>query len=393
MDAQFSERFKESAPPPPATWQLLLERTGDFARRGLGLGLKTYQEIRARNLARPVLMIGGVVLVALVAAYFWLTGGRFVSTDDAYVHASKVMVSAEVSGIVTEVDVHEGQIVKKGEVLFRIDPRPFQIALDNAKAALANTALTVESMKQDYQRMLRDIDAQTAQVALAQTNYQRNATLYAKKFVSQAGYDQAKYTLDAAQKTLQSLEQQAQVQLAKLGGHADVNPETHPQYLTAKAAVDEAQRQLDRTVVRAPFNGIATQATALQPGTYIVSAMAAFAATSAVGLVSTEQVWIDANLKETDLTYVKPGDHVDVTIDTYPGKTWKATVETVAAASGAEFSMLPSSNSSGNWVKVVQRISVRIRIEPQPGDPVLRSGMSANVEIDTGHRRSIGDLL
>src|SRR5258706_4157233 len=161
MDAQFSERFKErSAPPPPATWQLLLERTGEFARRVFGLVLKTYQEIRTRNLTRLVLMIGGVVLVALVAAYVWLTGGRYVSTDDAYVHASKVNVSVDVSGTVIEVDVHEGQVVKKGDVLFRIDPRPFQIALDNAKAALANAALTVESMKQDYQRMLRDIDAQ-----------------------------------------------------------------------------------------------------------------------------------------------------------------------------------------------------------------------------------------
>src|SRR5262249_40879488 len=157
-DAQFSERFREQKAPPPATWQLLLERTGDYARRGLGLGLKAFQEIRARNLTRPVLMIGGVVLVALIAGYVWLTGGRYVSTDDAYVRAAKVNQSAEVSGIVTEVDVHEGQLVKKGDVLFRIDPKPFQIALDNAKAALANSALTVESMKQDYQRMLKDID-------------------------------------------------------------------------------------------------------------------------------------------------------------------------------------------------------------------------------------------
>ncbi len=393
MDAKVSERFERPASPPPALWRKWLEQSGELARRAINLGVTSAQQIRARGLLRPVLMIGGVAIVALAAAYFWLTGGRYVSTDDAYVHASKVNMSAEVSGIVTEVDVREGQIVKKDDVLFRIEPRPFQIALESAKATLANSALTVESMKQDYQRMLRDIDAQRAQVQLAQNTYQRNATLYAKKFVSQAGYDQARFSLDAAQRTLQSLQQQAQVQLAKLGGSADVNPQTHPQYLAAKAAVDEAQRQLDHTVVRAPFNGIATQVSALQPGTYIVSAMAAFAATSAVGLVSTDHVWIDANLKETDLTFVKPGDHVDVTIDTYPGKVWKATVETVAAASGAEFSMLPNGNSSGNWVKVVQRIPVRIRIDREDGDPILRAGMSANVEIDTGHRRSIGDLL
>ena len=393
MDAKVSERFERPASPPPALWRKWLEQSGELARRAIDLGVSSVQQIRARGLLRPVLMIGGVVIVALAAAYFWLTGGRYVSTDDAYVHASKVNMSAEVSGIVTEVDVREGQVVKKDDVLFRIDPRPFQIALENAKAMLANSALTVESMKQDYQRMLRDIDAQRAQVQLAQNTYQRNATLYAKKFVSQAGYDQARFTLDAAQRTLQSLQQQAQVQLAKLGGNADVNPQTHPQYLAAKAAVDEAQRQLDHTVVRAPFNGIATQVSSLQPGTYIVSAMAAFAATSSIGLVSTDHVWIDANLKETDLTFVKAGDPVEVTIDTYPGKTWKATVESIAAASGAEFSMLPNGNSSGNWVKVGQRIPLRIRVEREPGDPVLRAGMSAGVSIDTGHRRSISDLF
>ncbi|MBI1210269.1 MAG: biotin/lipoyl-binding protein [Alphaproteobacteria bacterium] len=394
MDAQFSEQFKErTAIPPPAKWQLLLERTGDYARRGLQLGLRAYREVRARNLTRPVLMIGGVLLVAIVSVYVWLTGGRYVSTDDAYVQAQKVTMSAEVSGVVTEVDVHEGQAVHKGDVLFRIDPKPFQIALENAKAALANSALTVESMKQDYQRMLKDIEAQKAQVALAQSNFERTAKLFARKFVSRAGYDQARFTLDAAQKQLQSLQQQAKVQLAKLGNDPNIAPENHPEYLTAKAAVEEAQRQLDKTIVRAPFNGIATQVSSLQPGMYIVSQMAAFAATSAVGLVSTENIWIDANMKETDLTYVKPGDSVDVTIDTYPGKVWKATVDSVAAASGAQFSVLPTTNTSGNWVKVVQRIPVRIRLETHPGDPVLRAGMSANVEIDTGHRRSIGDLL
>ena len=297
MDAQFSGRFKEPAIPPPAKWQMLLQDAGGLARRGFDAGIKTVQEIRARGLLRPVLMIGGVVLAVIAAAYVWLTGGRYVSTDDAYVQAAKVMVSAEVSGIVTEVDVHEGQVVKKGDVLFRLDPKPFQIALDNATAALANSALTVEAMKQDYRRMLSDIEGQRAQVALAQTNFERNAKLFARKFVSQAGYDQAHFTLDAAQKALQSLQQQAQVQLTKLGGNPEVKPETHPQYLSARAAADEAKRQLDHTVVRAPFDGIAAQVAALQPGTYIVSAMAAFAATSAVGLVSTDHIWIDANLK------------------------------------------------------------------------------------------------
>jgi membrane fusion protein, multidrug efflux system len=351
MDARVSERFEaqpSSAPATPAkkSWvQVARDRAAG-----------TLRAIRERNLTRPILMIGVPALVAVVGGYMYLTGGRYVSTDDAYVRAAKLMVSAEVSGVVSEVDVKEGQQVKAGDVLFRIDPKPFQIALDNAKATLANTALTVDSMKQDYQRMLGDIDAQRAQVGLAQSNLARVVPLLAKKFVSRAAYDQARFALSAEQQKLKALEDTAKTQLSKLGGNPNVDPTTHPQYLQAKAAVDEAQRQLDHTVVRAPFDGVATQVSSLQPGVYVVSSMAALSASAAVGLVSTDNIWIDANLKETDLTYVKPGDRVDVTIDTYPGKTWKAHIESIGAATGAEFSLLPSNNSSGNWTKVVQRV-------------------------------------
>ena len=242
-------------------------------------------------------------------------------------------------------------------------------------------------MKQDYRRMLGDIDAQRAQVALAQSNLDRVVPLLKRKFVAQAAYDQARYGLSAEQQKLASLQDQAKSQLAKLGGSANVDAKTHPQYLQAKAQADEAQRQLDHTTVRAPFAGIATQVSSLQPGVYVVSSMAAFSSSAAVGLVSTDRVWIDANLKETDLTWVKPGDSVDVTIDTYPGKTWHAQVESIGAATGAEFSLLPSSNSSGNWTKVVQRVPIRVHVDHEAGDPTLRSGMSASVEIDTGHSR------
>ena len=358
-------------------------------QRVRGLVSQTLQTVRERNLVRPILMIGVPALVALVAAYMYLTGGRYVSTDDAYVRAAKLMVSAEVSGVVSEVDVHEGQIVKTGDVLFKIDPRPFQIAVENAKANLANTALTVESMKQDYRKMLGDIDAQRAQVALSQSNLDRVVPLLRKKFVSQAAYDQARFTLGVDQQKLASLVDTAKSQLAKLGGNADLDAKTHPQYLQVKSQVDEAQRQLDHAVVRAPFDGIVTQAASLQPGVYVVSSMAALSNSASVGLVSTDRVWIDANIKETDLTWVKAGDSVDVVIDSYPGKTWQAKVESIGAATGAEFSLLPSNNSSGNWTKVVQRVPVRVHVERQADDPVLRSGMSASVEIDTGHKRSV----
>jgi membrane fusion protein (multidrug efflux system) len=160
-----------------------------------------------------------------------------------------------------------------------------------------------------------------------------------------------------------------------------------------KAQVDEAQRQLDHATVRAPFDGIVTQVESLQPGTYLVSATAALTNTGAVGLVSTSRIWVDANLKETDLTHVKLGDRAEISVDTYPGRTWSGTVESISPGAGSEFSILPAQNASGNWVKVVQRIPVRIRVERKPGDPILRSGMSVIVDIDTGHRRSLSELF
>jgi membrane fusion protein (multidrug efflux system) len=348
---------------------------------------------RRRPSLRTLLMAGGIAVVALGSGIAWLRGGRYASTDDAYVQAAKLMVSTDVSGIVTSVDVHEGQLVKAGDVLFRIDPRQFQIALDNAKANLAQTSLTIESMKQDYQRMLSDIATEQAQVALDQATYDRYATLVRSDSISRANYDQARFTLAADTSKVESLKQQAQVQLAKLAGNAEIPVDQHPQYLQARAQVDEAQRQLDHAVVRAPFDGTVTQVDTLQPGTFLVSQTAALTNTGAVGLVSANKVWVDANMKETDLTYVKPGEHVDVTVDTYPGRTWSGTVESISPASGAQFSILPAQNSSGNWVKVVQRITVRIRVDRKPGDPLLRAGMSVNIDIDTGHRRSLSELL
>jgi membrane fusion protein (multidrug efflux system) len=348
---------------------------------------------RKRRL-RLVLMLGGIAVVAIGSGYFWLTGGRYVSTDDAYVRAAKLMVSTDVSGIVSDVDVKEGQTVKAGDVLFRIDPLQYQIALENAKASLAETALNLEAAKVDYQRMLSDIASQQAVVHNDQATFDRYSALVKDSAaLSKAQYDQGRYTLDADLRKLDSLKQQAQVALAKLGGKPDLVVETHPQYLQGKAAVDEAQRQYDHAVVRAPFGGVVTEVDSLQPGLYLVAATAALTNQGAVGLVSNDKVWIDANLKETDLTYVKPGDEADVTVDAYPGRTWKGRVESIAPASGSEFAILPAQNASGNWVKVVQRVPVRVVVEAKPDDPPLRSGMSVVVDIDTGHSRKLSEVF
>ena len=336
---------------------------------------------------RPILMIGGILAVALGAFYWWYTGGRYVSIDDAYVAAAKVSVSTDVSGLVSDVDVREGQLVHTGQVLFRLEPQQFQIALDGAKANLVQTGLNVDAMKRDYQRMLRDIDAKAAELQNDQANYARYASLVHSGAVTRADYDTTRFKLAADQQALDALREQARVQLAKLGGNPDLVVKTSAMYLAAKARVDEAQRELDHSIVRAPFDGIVTDVDKLQPGQYLA------ASTGAFGLVSTEHVWVEANPKETELTWVKPGDSATIDVDTYPDREWKGVVQEIAPNSGSEFSILPAQNSSGNWVKVVQRIAVRILVDRHPGDPPLRSGMSVEVTIDTHHQRTLSDLF
>ena len=336
---------------------------------------------------RRVLMIGGVSLIAALAAFFYLTGGRYVGSDDAYIHAQKLMVSTDVSGLVDSVDVHEGQQVKAGQVLFRLQAQPFQIALDNAKAALAQTVLDVNSAKATYKSAQAQANAQAAQVTLAKVTFDRYAALRKANAIAAAQLDQARGTLQSAVATETALQQTAQTQLAMLSGNPNLPPEQSPAYLKAQAAVDEAQRQLNHAVVRAPFDGTVGEVDSLQPGTLVISAMSAFTTTSAVGLIGTKDMWISADMKETDLTYVRNGSPVTITVDTYPGCEWNGHVDAVSAGSDSSFSALPAENGSGNWVKVVQRIPVRIAIGSSRCNVPLRAGMSAVIAIDTGHRR------
>jgi membrane fusion protein (multidrug efflux system) len=342
---------------------------------------------RRRRWLRPVLMLGGVLALVVGGGWYWLQSGGTAGTDDAYVQADKLLVATDVSGIVQRIAVKEGEAVQPGQLLFALDPAPFRNALDAAQAQLEQTRLTLLAMQADYRRMQRDISAQQAEVQLAQVQFDRKAKLVGNGAVSHSDYDQARYGLTQAQQQLESLRVQAQVQLAKLGGTPDAPVEQLPQYQGDLARVAEAQRQLDHTEVKAPFAGIVTQVSQLQPGQYLGASTPAFA------LVSTDHVWVDAQPKETDLTYVRPGQPVEVTIDTYPGRTWHGTVESISPASGGTFSVLPAQNSSGNWVKVVQRIPVRIRVDRAPDSPPLRAGMSAVVSIETGHQRHLSDLL
>jgi len=327
-------------------------------------------------------------LVLVAGGGWYVAGGRVMYTDDAYVNAGTVGVSTDVAGTVAEVDVRDNQEVVPGQVLYRLDPLRFEIALASAKANQAQVALTLESMKQDYRRMLTDAEAEQAQVALDRTRYERATRLLTSGVESRAGYDHAQFTLQADQSKLEALRQEARVQLARLGGNVNTRTTELPQYVQAEAQVAEAERELVHTVVRAPFAGVVTDVSTIAPGKYLP------ASTTAFYLVDTQHVWIDATPKETQLTHVIAGQPASVGVDTYPGLRWHGTVESVSPAAAQEFSLLPAQNTSGNWVKVVQRVRIRIRLDTTDKDlPTLRAGMSTQVYVDTGHPRGLPHFL
>ncbi len=340
-----------------------------------------------RRILRPILMLGGIAVVIVGSLYFWISGGRIVSIDNAYVRAAKEALSTDVSGIVLEVMVREGQRVQKGDVLLRLDPLPFELTVAAARANLGGVVSSLNAMKLEYKRMLRDVDVKQSQVALDQVNNDRLGGLVQGGGVTRAEYDHARYQLATSKQSVEMLKLAAAVHLARLGGNPEVDVQTMSDYLQAKVRLDEARRQLDHTIIRAPFAGVVTQVETVQPGMYLAAATAAF------GIVSTERTWIEANPKETELTHVRVGNPVTVTIDAYPGRKWNCVVESIAPNSGSEFSILPAQNTSGNWVKVVQRIPARIKCERQADDPEFRAGMSVVADIDTGHRRHWRELF
>src|ERR1700691_4814789 len=357
------------------------------ARDERSTGSETIPQHSGRSRVRFLLFL--LLPLALIAgAYWYVAGGQVMSTDDAYVEADKVGISTDVSGIVKEVNGANNQHVDAGQVLYRLHPRQLQIALENTKANRGETALTMEAMKEDYKRMLSDVAAQQAHVDLDRATYDRNAMLLPTGATSKATYDQAQYTLETDKNKLDSLRQQAAVQLARLAGNPNIPVTQHPQYVQAQARVEEAQREFDHTTVVAPFSGIVTNVPAIAPGKYLP------ASTTAFYLVDTDHVWIDAIPKETELTYVRPGQPITVTVDTYPNTEWHGTVESISPAAAQEFSLLPAQNTSGNWVKVVQRVPMRVRVDTSNKSlPPLRAGMSVEVNVTTGHARGLPHFL
>jgi len=326
-----------------------------------------------------------VLPVALILSGYWyVTGGRVMSTDNAYVEADKVGITTDISGIVKEIDVNNNQHVEAGQVLFRFDDLPFRLALERATAQVGNVANDLNALKANYRDMQEQIKQALLDVDYYQRQFDRQQDLVNRKVVSEVTFDTARRNLQTAQQKFASLNQQLAAIAANLNGDPNIPVELHPRYRDAVAQRDEAARQLDHTIVKAPFAGIVTNVPAIAPGKYLQSSMTAFY------LVATDHVWVDANPKETELTYVRPGQAVTATVDTYPGQEWHGTVESISPAAAQEFSLLPAQNTSGNWVKVVQRIPMRMQLDRKDRNlPPLRAGMSVVVNVDTGHPRGL----
>jgi membrane fusion protein, multidrug efflux system len=333
--------------------------------------------------------LSALLPLALIAGGYWyVTGGRVMSTDNAYVEADKVGISTDVSGIVKEIDVSNNQQVQQGQVLFHLDDLPFRLALDRAEAQVGIVRNDLNALKANYRDMQAQIKQAQDDIDYYDREFRRQQDLAAKNVASQQTFDTARRNLQNAQQKLASLNQQLAAIAANLNGDPDVPVEQHPRYRDAVARRDEAAHQLDHTVVKAPFAGIVTNVPALAPGKYLQASMTAFY------LVATDHVWVDSNPKETELTNVRPGQPVAVTVDTYPGLEWQGTVESISPAAAQEFSLLPAQNTSGNWVKVVQRIPMRVRLDTSDkGRPPLRAGMSVEVDVDTGHQRGLPQFL
>jgi membrane fusion protein (multidrug efflux system) len=345
--------------------------------RGASVATRPGRPLRQR--LRLPLMLAGPIVVLIGASWWYLTTGRYVSTDDAYVQAARTMVSADISGRVVAVLVHDNERVAKGQELFRLDDRPYRIAVDDATAQLATARLQVQALKATYRQKLADGAAAEDTLAYQQREYDRQRQLAASGVASRATFDQVQNALQMARQKVASTQADLANTLAQLSGNPDVPVDSHPSVQRAQATLDKTELDLSYTIVKASEPGIVTKVDQLQVGSYVTASTPVFSMVS-------KRVWIEANFKETELTYMRPGQTATVEIDTYPGVEFNATVESLSPGTGLTFSLLPPENATGNWVKVVQRLPVRLALE-DPRNRLLHAGLSATVEVDTQYRR------
>jgi membrane fusion protein (multidrug efflux system) len=336
---------------------------------------------------RLMLLIVIPAIAAITALTIFLMGGRYITTDNAYVGAQKVLITPDVAGKISRVMILEGQQVRAGEILVQIDPTPFEIAVRQAEGRVAAVRVELTGLKTNLTSTEQLIEIARETVKLKQNDVDRKAALLASRSGSAADADTSLNSLAAARAQLEQLTQQAAQLRNRLLDDPQLPIEKYPAYMTASAALDQTKRDLDHASLRAPISGMATQVDSIQLGRFVTAGTPVFA------IIDTQRPWVDANPKETDITFLKLGQKAFVHVDTFPGHKFHGTVVAVSPGTGAQFAILPPQNASGNWVKVVQRVPLRIALDPDQNLSLLRSGMSASVDIDTKRRRTFWSLF
>ena len=356
---------------------------------------------RLRPRTLRILLLGVIpCLAVLLSLYLYVKSGRYITTENAYIKFGIVAISADVSGRVEWVGVRDNALVRRDQPLFRIDPRPFQIALDQADAELELARNRIAHLRADYQEALAREEEAKERVDFLSRRLARQERLQQHDRGGEEDHDRAMHELALAKARHRLSSRQVERALSDLGGDATMPTKAHPAFLRAQAQRKRASLALESAHVLAPVDGVVSNMS-LEPGEYVGEGEAIFS------LIEKERVWVEANLKETQLTHIAEGQPATVKIDAYPDLVWKAQVSAIAPATGAEFSILPPQNATGNWVKVVQRVPVLLDMTPSPnssskaGSPDsghfetghLRAGMSARVSIDTGRESDPLHLL
>jgi membrane fusion protein (multidrug efflux system) len=336
----------------------------------------------ARQRLRVPLLIGGLVVALAAALYFYLQGGRYESTDNAYLQSGLVAIAANVSGPVIAVEVRENQPVKRGQLLFRIDPEPYATRVAEAEAALAQARTDVLSMRADFRRQQAEIAAARDRLDYAEREAARQQKLLAEGISSQNQYDQARLAAQNAEQAIETSRQQGESVRASLAGDVGGPVDAHPRVRKAIADLARARLDLGYTDVRAPQDGIVTKVNQLQVGSYVTASRPVFT-------LAGRRLWVEANFKEDQLTYMRVGQKATVEIDAYPDMSLHGHVASFSPGTGNSFALLPPENATGNWVKVVQRLPVQIELDDTPMDEPLHAGLSAEVTVDTGHKRHL----
>jgi membrane fusion protein, multidrug efflux system len=334
-----------------------------------------------RKRLRMILLIVLPLAALIGGGIFYMLGGRYISTDNAYVGAQKVLITPDISGKIIHVAVIEGQHVKPGDELFTLDPEPYRLALRQAQAKLDAARSDYDKLKTTLSSLITLADLAQKNVILKKADLDRKQKLLGSHATSQVDVDTAASALLTAQLQAQFTKQQRDSTLNQLLGNPKLPLAEFPEYAQAKAAVDDAQRNLDHTVIRAPMSGTATQVDNIQLGRFVP------AGTPILSVIDDQAPWVDANPKETDITYLRIGQKATLEVDSFPDHVFTGHVIAVSPGTGAQFSILPPQNATGNWVKVVQRVPVRIAFDKDEDTRLLRAGMSVNVDIDTGHSR------